>query len=64
MYVCAEILDISKLLMNRKYCDGLKRVYGRRVAFIYTDTESFLLYIKTEDLNKQLIENKVHELFD
>ena len=59
IYVGSKILDISKLLMYRMYYDELKRWFGDRVALIYMDTDSFLLYIKTDNLDKELIESGI-----
>ena len=49
LYLVASILDISKTLMYKFWYDYLKPKYGGRVKLCYTDTDSFIIYIKTED---------------
>ena len=49
LYLGASILDISKTLMYKFWYDYLKPKYGGRVKLCYTDIDSFIIYIKTED---------------
>ena len=44
-----SILDISKMLMYKFWYDYFKPKYGDKTKLCYTDTESFIIYIKTED---------------
>ena len=44
------VLDLSKTLMYRYFYDHLKAVYGERCRLSYTDTDSFILKITTNDL--------------
>ena len=44
----ASILDVSETLMYEFWYDYLKPKYGDRVKLCYTDTDSFIVYIKTE----------------
>lgn len=44
------ILDISKTLMYKFLYDYLKPKYGKNVEVVYTDTDSFVLQIKTKDV--------------
>ena len=48
LYLGASILDISKTLMYEFWYDYLKPKYGDRVKLCYTDTDSFIIHIKTE----------------
>ena len=57
------ILDLSKTLMYDFYYKHLKYKYGSRVDLLYTDTDSLLLEIKTEDVYKDM-ENLRDELYD
>ena len=57
IYVGAKILDLSKLLMYQTLYDYLKPKFGSRVKLIYMDTDSFVLYIETDDLDKELMED-------
>ena len=40
--------------MYRFYYDVLKPIYGERIKLAYTDTDSFVIQIETEDLYKDL----------
>ena len=48
----AYILETSKLHMNKFYYDYLKVKYGDNVNLLYTDTDSFVLEIFTDDIYK------------
>ena len=50
VYVGMSILDLSKTLMYDFYYGQLKNQYGERCQILYTDTDSFLLEIQTEDV--------------
>lgn len=43
-----SILDLSKVLMYDYYYNFLKMEYGDNVEMMYTDTDSFILNVKTE----------------
>ena len=61
LYLGASILDISKTLMYKFWYDYFKPKYGDRLG--YTDTDSFIIYIKTQDFFKD-ISNDVEKWFD
>ena len=63
LYLGASILDISKTLMFEFWYDYLKSKYGDRVKLYYTDTDSFIIHIKTEDFFED-ISNDVEKWFD
>ena len=50
IYVGMSILDLSKLHMYSFYYDVLKKKYNDDVRLIYTDTDSFVIHTKTEDI--------------
>ena len=58
-----SILDISKTLMYEFQYDYIKPKYVDRTKLCYTDTDSFLIYIETEDFYKD-ITNDVERWFD
>ena len=62
VYVRMSILDLSKYFMYEFYYNHLKNKYGDRCNLLYTDTDSLLLEIKTEDVYKYMAENK--DLYD
>ena len=43
------ILDIRKTLMYKFWYDYIKPKYGDREKLCYTDTDSFIIHIMTED---------------
>ena len=49
LYLGMSILDISKTLMYKFWYDYIKPKYGDRAKLCYTDTDSFIIHITTED---------------
>ena len=54
IYVGQAVLDISKTLMFEFWYDYLKPMYGDRIRSCYTDTDSFIKHIKTDDFYKDI----------
>ena len=63
IYLGMSILDISKTLMYKFWYDYLKPKYGDKVKLCYTDTDSFIIHIITEDFFED-ISNDVGEWYD
>ena len=63
IYLGQAILDISKTLMYEFWYDYIKPEYGDKAKLCYTDTDSLVMHIKTEDFDKD-IANDVERLFD
>ena len=63
IYLGQAILDISKTLLYEFWYDYIKPMYGDKEKLCYTDTNSFVMHIKTEDFYKA-IANDVERLFD
>ena len=61
-YVGMCILDLSKLVMYDFYYDVLKKKYGDTCKLLYTDTDSLLLEIFTDDVYKDMEEQS--EFYD
>ena len=62
IYLGLPILEISKLLMCEFWYNYIKPKYGDNVKLCYMDTDSFIMYIKTEDFYKDIaddVEKKV-----
>ena len=57
VYTGMTILENSKILMYDFYCNYLKYRYGSNCELIYTDTDSLLLNIQTEDVYKDIKED-------
>ena len=56
VYTGMTILDNSKILMYDFFCNHLKARYGQKCELIYTDTDSLILDIQTEDVYKDMQE--------
>ena len=54
IYLGQAVLDISKTLMLEFWYDYLKPMYGDKIRLCYTDTDSFIMHIKTEDFYKDI----------
>ena len=63
VYRGMKILDNSKILMYDFFYNHLKKKqYGSKCELLYTDTDSLLLEIETDDVYKDMEANK--HLFD
>ena len=51
-YLRMSILDISKTIMYKFWYDYITPKYGDRAKLCYTDTDNFIIYIKTEGFLK------------
>ena len=63
IYLGMSILDISKITMYEFWYDYIKNKYGERANLCYTDTDSIIINVKTEDFYKDISENVI-ERFD
>ena len=63
VYLGMSILDISKMLMYEFRYDYIKPKYGVRAKLCYIDTDSFVIYIETEDFYQDIV-NDVERWFD
>ena len=54
VYTGMTILDKSKILMYDFFYNHLKKQYGEKCELLYTDTDSLLLKIETEDVYKDI----------
>ena len=63
VYLAMSILDISKTLMYEFWYDYIGPKYGDKAKLCYTDTDSFIINIKTEDFFED-ISNDVERWFD
>ena len=50
VYLGLSILDLSKTAMHEFWCDYIKPKYGKNVKLCYMDTDSFIAYVKREDI--------------
>ena len=63
IYLGMSILDISKALMYKIWDDYIKPRYLDRAKLCYTDTDSFIIYIITEDFFEDIVDD-VTKWFD
>ena len=63
LYLGMSILDISKTLMYEIWYDYIGPKYGDKTKLCYTDTDSLIINIKTEDFFED-ISNDVERWFD
>ena len=63
VYLSQAILNISKTLMYNIWYDYINPKYADNARLCYTDTDSFIINIKTEDFYKD-ISNDVKEWYD
>ena len=63
VYLGLSILDISKTLMYEFWYDYTKPKYRDRAKLCYTDTDSFIIHIKTEDFYRDIADD-VKKWFD
>ena len=62
VYTGMTILDNSKILMYDFFFNELKKKYGPECELLYTDTDSLLVEIETDDVYKDIEKNK--DLYD
>ena len=54
IYVGFSVLEYAKLIMYQFWYDVLVKEYGQRVEFVYSDTDSFIFSLETDDLAKEI----------
>ena len=57
IYVGAVILETSKFHMYQFWYDYLKVKYGNNIKLMYTDTDSFVIEVETDDIYKDMYED-------
>ena len=63
IYLGLCILEISKIIMYEFWYDYVKNKYRNKARLCYTDTDSFVINIKTNDFYKDISQD-VNERFD
>ena len=63
VYLGMSILYISKVLMYKFWYDYIKPKYGDRAKLCYTDTDSFIIHIFTENVFEDIV-GDVERWFD
>ena len=57
VYLGLLIKELSKLLMHQFWYNYVKPKYSEKVKLCYMDTDSFIVYIKTDDTYKDIVED-------
>ena len=57
IYVGMSVLGISKTLMYEFWYAYIKQKYQDRSKLCYMDTDSFVIYIKTEDFYEEIADD-------
>ena len=59
VYLELSILELSKMLVHEFWFDYVKPKYGKIADLCYMDTDSFIIYVKTDDIYKDIAEDVV-----
>ena len=62
VYLGLSILDMSKTVMYEFWFDYVKPTYGEKVKLCYMGTDSFLVYVKTDNIYKDIAEDLTVEI--
>ena len=57
IYVGMSVLDLSKWLMYDFYYNNLKKTYSDKIQLLYTDTDSVIIHVQTEDIYQDMQAN-------
>ena len=63
MYLCLSVLEVSKTLMHEFCYDYIKPKYQKNEKLCYMDTDSFIFYIKSDNVFEDIAGN-VEKRFD
>ena len=58
-----SVLEVSEILMYQFWYDYVKPKYDEKAKMCYMDTDNFIVYIKTDDIYKDIVEG-VETRFD
>ena len=54
VYLGLSILELSKIVLYEFWYDKVKLKYGEKSKLCNMDTDSFIVYIKTDDIHKDI----------
>ena len=57
VYLGLLILDLNKTAVHEFWYDYIKRKYGEKTKLCYVDIDSFIVYVKTKDIYKDIAED-------
>ena len=61
VYVCQAILDLSKTLMFDFHYNYIRNKYGNKAELLFTDTDSLMYEIQTEDFYKDITDDVIYK---
>ena len=69
VYFGLSILELSKIIRYKFSYHYVKPKYGEKAKLCYMDTDSFIVYIKTDDiciktLHKMLKQGLIHQIMN
>ena len=56
VYLGLSILELGEILMYGFWYDYVKPKYDKKAELCYMDTDSLILYIKTDDIYKDILD--------
>ena len=56
VYLGLSILELGEILMYEFWYDYVKPKYDKKAELCYMDTDSLILYIKTDDIYKDILD--------
>ena len=57
VYLGLSISELNKIVMYEFWNDCVKWKYGKKAKLCYMETDSFFVYIKTDDICKEIAED-------
>ena len=57
VYLGLSILELSKILIHKFWYVYVKPKYGEKAKLCYMDTHIFIVYVKTDDIYKNIAED-------
>ena len=63
VYLVLSIIELSEIVIHKFWYDYVKPKYRQKAKLCFMDTDSFIVYIKTEDIYSH-IANNVETRFD
>ena len=58
VYLELQIIELSEIVMHEFGFDYIKPKYGEKAKLPYVDTDSFIVYIKTEHIYRDIAETR------
>ena len=53
VYLGPSILELSKIIRYEFRCDNVKTKYKEKTKLCYMESDSFIVYVETDDIQKR-----------